>query len=193
MIGSTRRTEPGRRDRLIDVTLEVIADRGLAGATYRTVADLARVPLGSMTYHFPSRDDLVFAAFERFANDSFSSLDDAVADSAPDADVRERLVRMIVADTRGRQRDRVLLAELYVLAFRDERYAELMRRWMRRAKTAIERQVDGVSGHVIDAVQEGLTLQRYFLPEEFSEDIVRSALLALSFVPDDTTRRSQPR
>src|SRR5665647_1948985 len=70
----------GLRDRLIDVTLEIIADQALAVTTYRTIADLAGVPLGSMTYHFPTREDLIFAAFERFANESFSSLDDAVAD-----------------------------------------------------------------------------------------------------------------
>lgn len=183
MISGTRRTEPGRRDRLVDVTLDLIAAQGLAGATYRTIADAAGVPLGSMTYHFPSREDLVFAAFERFANDGFSSLDDAMADAASNADPRERLVRMIVTDSHDRQRDRVLLAEMCVLAFRDERYAELMRQWMRRAKDAIERQIGGVSGHVVDAVQEGLTLQRYFLPEDFSEDVVRTTLCAL--LPSD--------
>ena len=55
---------------------------------------------------------------------------------------------------------------------------------VRRAKDAIERQVDTVSGHVADAVQEGLTLQRYFLPEEFGEDVVRRTLSALR-PPDD--------
>ena len=179
----TRRTEPGRRDRLIDMTLEIIADHGLAGATYRTIADLAGVPLGSMTYHFPNREELVFAAFERFANDSFSCLDDALADAVSDTELRERLVQMIVADSPDRKRERVLLAELYVLAFRHERYAELMRQWMRRAKDVIEGQVDAMSGHVVDAVQEGLTLQRYFLPEEFSEAVVRRTLCTL--LPQD--------
>jgi TetR/AcrR family transcriptional regulator, regulator of biofilm formation and stress response len=61
---------------------------------------------------------------------------------------------MIVADSRDRKRDMVLLAELYVLAIRDERYAELMRRWMRR----------------------------YFLPQEFTEDVVRRTLYDL--IPD---------
>jgi len=82
-----------------------------------------------MTYHFPTREDLIFAAFERFANESFSSLVDVMADAVSDTDPRERLVRMIVADSHDRKRDRVLLAELYVLGFRHERYAELMRQW----------------------------------------------------------------
>ncbi len=40
----------------------------------------------------------------------------------------------------------------HVLAIRDERYAELVRQWMRRAKDAAARHVHGVSGHVIDGV-----------------------------------------
>jgi len=183
-----RRTEPRRRERILDVTLDVIEERGLSGASYRAIAAAAEVPLGSMTYHFPSRDDLVFTAFERFANDLFSPLDESMGDLATGEDPRERLVRMIVADSRDRRRDMVLLAELYVLAIRDERYAELMRRWMRRARDAIGRHVHGVSGHVIDAVQEGIGLQRYFLPEEFTEDVVRRTLHDL--IPSSPTTSS---
>ncbi|MFD4604226.1 TetR/AcrR family transcriptional regulator [Streptomyces sp. NPDC058464] len=173
MSAVSRRTEPQRRDRILAVTLDTIEERGLSGATYRTIATAADVPLGSMTYHFPNRDDLIFTAFERFANDLFSPLDESMGDLEPGEDPRERLVQMIVADSRDRRRDMVLLAELYVLAIRDERYAELMRQWMRRAKDAISRHIHGVSGHVIDAVQEGIGLQRYFLPQEFTEDVVR--------------------
>jgi DNA-binding transcriptional regulator YbjK len=182
MGGSGRRSEPQRRDRIVDVTLDLIEERGVGGATFRAIADAADVPLGSMTYHFPSRDDLLFTAFERFANDLFSPLDEAMGELAPGEDPRECLVRMVVSDSRDRKRDMVLLAELYVLAIREERYAELMRQWMRRAREAISRHVHGVSGHVVDAVQEGIGLQRYFLPHEFPEDLVRRTLHDL--IPD---------
>jgi len=125
---------------------------------------------------------LVFTAFERFANDLFSPLDESMGDLEPDEDHRERLVQMIVADSRDRKRDMVLPAELYVLAIRDERYAALMRQWTRHAKDAISRHIHGVSGHVIDAVQEGIGLQRYFLPQEFTENVVRRTLHNL--IPD---------
>jgi TetR/AcrR family transcriptional regulator, regulator of biofilm formation and stress response len=189
MSAAARRSEPGRRERILDVTLDLIEERGLAGATYRTIAEVADVPLGSMTYHFPSRDDLVFTAFERFANDLFSPLDESMGELGPDEDPRERLVRMIVADSRDRKRDMVLLAELYVLAIRDERYAEMMRQWMRRSRDAIARHVHGISGHVVDAVQEGIGLQRYFLPREFSEDVVRRTIYEL--ISDANVTRPQ--
>jgi len=178
---TTRRYDPERADRIIEATLDLIAEHGLAGATYRTVADAAGVPLGSMTYHFPSRGDLLFAAFSRFADVAFTPLDDAMAD--PDEDPREQLVRIVLTDEG--LRDRILLAELYVLSFREERYAELSRDWMRRARDAISPRVSsvisasGVSPAVLDAVQEGLGLHRYFLPEEYPESVVRATFDAL--------------
>jgi len=44
-----RRKDPGRRDRIIDACLEVIAEHGVAGTSHRRVAAAAGVPLGSMT------------------------------------------------------------------------------------------------------------------------------------------------
>ena len=54
--------DAGRRDRIIDACLVVIARDGVDGTSMRRVATAAAVPLGSMTYHFTSRDDLVIGA-----------------------------------------------------------------------------------------------------------------------------------
>ena len=51
------RYDPGRRERIIDACLDVIAEHGVAGTSHRRVAAAARVPLGSMTYHFDGMDD----------------------------------------------------------------------------------------------------------------------------------------
>ena len=174
-----RRSEPGRRDRLLQVALEVIIARGVAGATYRLIAEAADVPLGSMTYHFTSRDELVLAAFERFAEESFSHLDSAT--SAGVGDPVERLTQMVVSEFNDQPRERILLAEMYVLAFRDERYAALMRRWTERSQAAIERQLPGLNGRALNAVREGLTLQRYFFPGEVDADLVHATLSAVAY------------
>lgn len=180
----SRRSDPLRRQKIIDCTLDIIAQRGTRFATYRTVAESIRVPLGSMTYHFPSRDDLIFAAFEKFADDLFTPL--RGLEDQDEGDPRERLVKVITSNERDRQRDMIILAELYVLAFRHERYADLMRQWMRKTRSAISRSIDGERAQVVDAVQEGLSLHRYFTPQEFSEDIIRGALLDL--VPESKRR-----
>lgn len=163
---------------MLQVALEVIIARGVAGATYRLIAEAADVPLGSMTYHFTSRDELVLAAFERFAEESFSHLDSAT--SAGVGDPVERLTQMVVSEFNDQPRERILLAEMYVLAFRDERYAALMRRWTERSQAAIERQLPGLNGRALNAVREGLTLQRYFFPGEVDADLVHATLSAVA-------------
>jgi AcrR family transcriptional regulator len=64
------RGEPGRgregrgADRgtlLLDEARRIIADGGLSAVTHRSVETAARVPHGSVTYWFGSRDGLVFA------------------------------------------------------------------------------------------------------------------------------------
>lgn len=177
---ATRRHDPERRGRIIAATLDLIAEHGVAGATYRTVAAAADIPLGSMTYHFPTREDLIFAAFERFADESFSPLDRAMA--TPGTDPVDALTHLVLEDD-GDVRTKVLLAELYVLAFRHPRYADLLRQWMGRSRDAIARRIDGVNPRVLDAVQEGLGLQRWLLPDELTDDDIRHVFQALIPAP----------
>jgi AcrR family transcriptional regulator len=57
------RTQPGRgeakRRHILDAAVQVIGAGGLASLTLRGVADAAGVPLGSMTYYFHGRDELI--------------------------------------------------------------------------------------------------------------------------------------
>ena len=184
---ATRRHDPERRERIIAATLDLIAEQGVAGATYRTVAAAADIPLGSMTYHFPSREDLIFAAFERFADETFSPLDRAMRTA--DGDPREALAQLVIQDDDD-PRTKILLAELYVLAFRQDRYADLLRQWMGRSREAIARRIDGVNPRVLDAVQEGLGLQRWLLPDELTDDDIRQVFHAL--IPAPHTPPSSP-
>lgn len=58
----TRRRDPHRRDRIARAALAVVARDGVEGLTHRAVASAADVPLGSTTYHFTSREELLGAA-----------------------------------------------------------------------------------------------------------------------------------
>lgn len=57
----------GRREELLDATLRVIAREGPAGASHRAVAAEAGVPLGSTTYYFGSRDEMLTEALRHAA------------------------------------------------------------------------------------------------------------------------------
>lgn len=53
-----------RRRKILDACVRVIGSGGLAAVTHRAVADAAGVPLGSTTYYFTDRDDLVRQTME---------------------------------------------------------------------------------------------------------------------------------
>ncbi|MEU6711994.1 TetR family transcriptional regulator [Nonomuraea sp. NPDC046802] len=78
-----RRRDPGRRDRLIDAALTVIAERGVAATRHRQIARIADVPLGSMTYHFSSLEEVLAEAFTRHADSVARVLDERLS-AAPD-------------------------------------------------------------------------------------------------------------
>jgi DNA-binding transcriptional regulator YbjK len=60
------RTNPERRHALLDAALEVLADDGARGLTFRAVDKEAGVPAGTASNYFANRDDLLTQAGGRF-------------------------------------------------------------------------------------------------------------------------------
>lgn len=156
--GSRRRYEPDRRQRLIETALDVIAARGVAGTTHRRVAAAADVPLGSVTYHFTSLDDLLTSAFSHLAATRSAAFEARMAAIEPGTDARARVVESMLADLADNQRDAVLTYELYAAAARDPRLREITEGWMRRSRQALQRHFDPDTAEALDALIEGLLL-----------------------------------
>ncbi|MFD6136587.1 TetR/AcrR family transcriptional regulator [Isoptericola sp. NPDC056618] len=155
-----RRYDPDRRDRIIDACLDVVAAHGVAGTSQRRVAAAADVPLGSMTYHFAGRDELLREAFGRFTREASAQFDRRMAE-AQDRDAALRaVVRLITLDVFATQRDLVLSHELYTLAARDPAFRDLTNDWMRRSRAALGRHFDPATSRVLDAFVEGMTIHR---------------------------------
>ncbi|MEP4036310.1 TetR family transcriptional regulator C-terminal domain-containing protein [Pseudophaeobacter sp.] len=60
----TRETAQQRKLALIEATLELVAEKGVQGATVRGIADRAEVTQGLIRHYFSSKEDLITAAFE---------------------------------------------------------------------------------------------------------------------------------
>ncbi|MEU1425974.1 TetR family transcriptional regulator [Nocardia sp. NPDC005746] len=60
------RTNPERRNALIDAAIEVLARDGARGLTFRAVDKEAGVPAGTASNYFPNRDELFVQAGHRF-------------------------------------------------------------------------------------------------------------------------------
>lgn len=60
----TRESAEQRKLALIEATLELVAEKGVRGATVRGIADRAQVTQGLIRHYFSSKEDLITAAFE---------------------------------------------------------------------------------------------------------------------------------
>src|SRR6476469_3774263 len=77
--------DPGRttRQRLLEATIDCLAEMGWAAATVSVVAERAGVSRGAAQHHFPTREDLITAALEyMFDTRTQQSKDEALAMAA---------------------------------------------------------------------------------------------------------------
>ncbi|MEV5838833.1 TetR family transcriptional regulator [Nocardia sp. NPDC052112] len=74
------RTNPERRQALLDASIEVLAREGARGLTFRAVDQEAGVPAGTASNYFPNRDALLVQVGNRYYERLIPS-DDAVAKS----------------------------------------------------------------------------------------------------------------
>src|SRR3954467_11441118 len=108
-----------RIDEILRATLDVIRREGLGAVTHRTVSDESGVPLGSLTYYFATKQDLLRAALQLYVAEDSARLR-ATAEQLAAAGVTrravvERFAAVLGADATGG----VAQFELYLEASRD--------------------------------------------------------------------------
>lgn len=172
-----RRTDPDRRNRLIAVTLDLIAESGVSGVSHRKIAAAADVPLGSMTYHFTGMDELLHEAFTRFAEHIAGSFQARLSAAGNPQEAVEAVVDLVheLSDP-GSHRDQVLAYELYTLAAREPRYRAITSSWMRRSRQELQRHFDPRTTRQLDALIEGLALHRALDDDPFDRSLTEDAV-----------------
>ncbi|MER5647675.1 TetR family transcriptional regulator [Streptosporangium sp. NPDC002524] len=171
-----RRHDPGRRDRLIDAALTVIAERGVAGTTHREIARVADVPLGSMTYHFTSLEEVIAEAFTRHADAVARVFDERLGAAGDREAAVEAVITLVSDDLLGSRHDLVLTVELYVAAARDPALRAVTQAWMARSRRALERHFDATTARELDAFIEGLVLHSALSTDPMTPEQVRHAV-----------------
>ncbi|MEH3052558.1 MAG: MFS transporter [Patulibacter minatonensis] len=89
------RTNPARRQALVDAAIEVLAAQGARGLTFRAVDVAAGVPTGTASNYFPNRDALLFQAGERVYERLGAGAEQVVVDDDEPRD-RTLMVRLMV-------------------------------------------------------------------------------------------------
>jgi DNA-binding transcriptional regulator YbjK len=64
-----------RRQALLQAAVEVVAERGVGGATHREIARRAGLPLSTTSYFFDSIDELLLAAMRVFSSELLTQLE----------------------------------------------------------------------------------------------------------------------
>ncbi|WP_418275381.1 TetR/AcrR family transcriptional regulator [Isoptericola jiangsuensis] len=186
-----RRHDPHRRDRIVDACLDVVAEHGVAGTSHRRVAAAADVPLGSMTYHFAGMDELLRAAFSRFAEQQAAAFERRLGQATDVEQAADAVVALITTDVFATQRDLVLSHELYTLAARDPAFRTLTNAWMSRSRAALARHFDPLTCRLLDAFVEGVTIHRALDTERPDDAVVRSGVARI-LAPVTSTKDPAP-
>lgn len=171
-----RRSDPHRRDRIIDATLDVIAENGVAGTSHRRVASAADVPLGSMTYHFDSMDALLQEAFTRYADRTGARFRARMAAASSVERAAGVVVDLINSPVDTTPRDLVLTHELYTLAARRPEFRRITNEWMAKDRSAFEAWFDPVTARLLNALIEGLVLHEALDTEPHDPALARDAV-----------------
>ncbi|MFD9629730.1 TetR/AcrR family transcriptional regulator [Streptomyces violascens] len=171
-----RRYDPDRRRRIIDAAIRVVAERGIAGLSHRTVAAEADVPLGSTTYHFRTLDELLVAAL-RQANEGFATaVRDCVRLDDPDADLAAELARLMGEWLTGDRARAELEYELYLAALRRPALRPVAAEWTDSVAELLARHTDPVTARGLVAVMDGICLQSLLTGGAYDEGYARDLL-----------------
>ncbi len=171
-----RRHDPERRDRIVDTTVAVIAEHGVAGTTHRVIAAAADVPLGSLTYHFTGLDDLLAQAFTRHAERMAVVYEGHFAGVRDVDGLVDAVTDLVHGDAGADDRDWAVTYELYLAALRDPALRTVTESWMRRSRSVLERFVDATTARGVDALIEGLVMHKVLSTGPVSREQTREII-----------------
>src|SRR5665213_490681 len=91
--------DPERRARILEATLEVIRNHGIRESSYRRIASHAGVPLGSVTYYFPTLEGLILSALDTTRGELEPRYAAPLREARTSADVVDALVAATIGAT----------------------------------------------------------------------------------------------
>ncbi|MFI9506175.1 TetR/AcrR family transcriptional regulator [Nocardia sp. NPDC052566] len=195
-----RRDPEARIEEITSATERVIAVHGVEGLTHRAVAEEASIPLGATTYHFATKDDLIFTALRRSVERFADYLDDWTA-RHPDLTIDQLIMALtdaLHASLDGGHDQQVLESELYLAALRRPRLRPLADRYIALSHDTIARYTDPVTATAAAAAISGLSLRATARSQPTTraeiEDILRRILTPNPLLQSDdrdTERRTQ--
>lgn len=175
-----RRTDPDRRDRIIDTTLDVIAIYGIEGTTHRRIAQAADVSPGSVTYYFAGMEDLLQEAFTKLCELMSSEFQACLQGITTKEEAVQTVINWASEGTWTKPRNLVLLFELYAFAARTPLMRPLLEQWMNTCATYLSRYFDPATAKTLDAFIDGVILHNVVNRNYITREEITSSVLKLT-------------
>ncbi|MGI2035494.1 TetR/AcrR family transcriptional regulator [Rhizobium panacihumi] len=172
--------DPERRDRIIEAALVTIAKLGVADTSHRRIAEVAGVPLGSLTYYFKGLDDIIGAAFERLAEQVSGRFTAVLRGARNKQEAKSAIVSFLSEVSERKHNEMVLSYELYAYASRRPALKPIMLSWMAASRTALEAHFTPAQARVLDAMIEGVTIHNATSPSLIGREEVEDLIEKLS-------------
>jgi DNA-binding transcriptional regulator YbjK len=159
-----RSPDPNRREQIARAAIEVVGKRGVERLTHRDVAEAADVPVGSTTYYFKTRDDLLQAALEISAEVTNRRLRQWAANINGSEDLAEALADLVLSYT-GPERDIAVVAyELYGAAIRRPQLRGIGMEWVAVMRELLEPLTDEITGEALSLALDGAMMRALIGP-----------------------------
>lgn len=156
--------DPHRRDRIMDATVDLLLADGIRAVTARAVASTADLPVGSVSYYFPSVRDLLLEALGKVYRSRQESLS-SWARTVTDSTVHRRLAELTHHQiTEGRALT-VLSYELEIQGLRDPDFALIGDSFTRTVEEHLRAHLSDDEARRLVATVDGLQLQSLFLSD----------------------------
>jgi AcrR family transcriptional regulator len=104
--------DAGTREQVVRVAIELFLQRGYEGTSLKAIATEIGISTPALYWHFPSKQDIFFAALEQILDDFLETVRNQLMADSP----RERLAELVTAHVRF-QLERQPSAEIYQTTF----------------------------------------------------------------------------
>ncbi|WP_091420227.1 TetR family transcriptional regulator [Arthrobacter sp. OV608] len=176
--------DPERRFRILQATLDVIRSGGMSAASYRGIAEHAGVPLGSMTYYFPTLEGLILSALDATRVDLEPRYAVPLGEARTEADVVDALVEATIGATSPSLDDIRLYEEIRHYGARNAKVAAVLQAVEDDALVMLHRVLPTSTAIAVNALLWGWWSHRLAHPDtELDEVAVRQAFGALVAIP----------
>ncbi|CAM6534294.1 TetR/AcrR family transcriptional regulator [Enterobacter intestinihominis] len=170
-----------KKKKIVNATLEVLRNKGIACCNHRSVAEEAGVSLGLTTHYFKDLDELLIAAMDAYLVIFEGEIEDWFKNNAhPEA------VDMLTEFMFDSLRDRNFLHyeyEMYVAAISRKALRPYSLKWLRITENKLMKysHIDNVSAQMIASLMDSVFIRSVMDPDSIllEKNIIRESVNAL--------------